>query len=122
MRTTLVLFTLLCFQLAVLAQKNQSFGISYAPTLARINDFSGKATGPRYGQQACLIFQWKTSSTFSYRIGLGYSYLQAAKSYNQLFTNDQVTTWSRVVGDMVFVLGGALPIAYFMVTRLFSLR
>jgi hypothetical protein len=34
----------------------------------------------------------------------------------------QVTTWSRVVGDMVFVLGGAVPIAYFMVTRLFSLR
>ncbi|MBL0059001.1 MAG: nitric-oxide reductase large subunit [Elusimicrobia bacterium] len=34
----------------------------------------------------------------------------------------QVTTWSRVVGDMVFVLGGVVPIAYFMVTRLFSLR
>ena len=95
MRTTLVLFTLLCFQQAAFAQKYQSFGISYAPTLARINDFSGKATGPRYGQQACLIFQWKTSSTFSYRIGLGYSYLQAAKSYNQLFTNDLITTWSR---------------------------
>lgn len=34
----------------------------------------------------------------------------------------QTTTWLRVVGDMVFVLGGAVPIAYFMVTRLFSLR
>lgn len=34
----------------------------------------------------------------------------------------QMTTWARVVGDVVFVLGGVVPIAYFMVTRLFSLR
>ena len=34
----------------------------------------------------------------------------------------QVTTWARVAGDLVFVIGGTVPIAYFMVTRLFSLR
>ncbi|MBK8574463.1 MAG: hypothetical protein IPN90_01875 [Elusimicrobia bacterium] len=34
----------------------------------------------------------------------------------------QVTIWLRVVGDMVFVVGGVLPIVYFMVTRLFSLH
>jgi len=34
----------------------------------------------------------------------------------------QVFTWTRVLGDVVFVLGGTVPIAYFMVTRLFSLR
>lgn len=31
-------------------------------------------------------------------------------------------TWTRVLGDLIFVLGGTVPIAYFMVTRLFSLR
>jgi nitric oxide reductase subunit B len=34
----------------------------------------------------------------------------------------QFFTWTRVIGDILFVLGGTVPIAYFMVTRWFSLR
>lgn len=34
----------------------------------------------------------------------------------------QTVTWLRVFGDVLFVLGGTVPIMYFMVTRWFSLR
>ena len=34
----------------------------------------------------------------------------------------QKATWLRVLGDVLFVFGGTLPIMYFMVTRWFSLR
>lgn len=34
----------------------------------------------------------------------------------------QNVTWLRVVGDLLFVVGGTVPIMYFMVTRWFSLR
>ena len=53
-------------------------------------------------------------------INHGFWYARSAAVLNSSFF--QTTTWARVVGDLVFVLGGVLPIAYFTVTRLFSLR
>ena len=34
----------------------------------------------------------------------------------------QVLTWARVVGGALFVLGGVLPLAWFFLSRLGSLR
>jgi nitric oxide reductase subunit B len=53
-------------------------------------------------------------------INHGFWYARSAAVLNSSFF--QTATWARVVGDLVFVLGGVVPIAYFMVTRLFSLR
>ena len=50
----------------------------------------------------------------------GFWYARSAAVLNSSFF--QTATWARVVGDLVFVVGGVVPIAYFMVTRLFSLR
>jgi nitric oxide reductase subunit B len=50
----------------------------------------------------------------------GFWYARSEAVINSWFF--QTFTWTRVLGDVLFVLGGTIPIAYFMVTRWFSLR
>ncbi|MBI4971089.1 MAG: cbb3-type cytochrome c oxidase subunit I [Candidatus Omnitrophica bacterium] len=50
----------------------------------------------------------------------GFWFARSSATINAQFF--QVFTWARVLGDVVFVLGGTVPIAYFMVTRWFSMR
>jgi nitric oxide reductase subunit B len=50
----------------------------------------------------------------------GFWYARSPEVINSWFF--QKFTWTRVAGDVLFVLGGTVPIAYFMVTRAFHLR
>lgn len=50
----------------------------------------------------------------------GFWYARSSSTINSVFF--QGFTWARVVGDLVFVLGGTLPVLYFMVSRWTSLR
>ncbi len=50
----------------------------------------------------------------------GFWYARSSATINSVFF--QGFTWARVVGDLVFVLGGTLPVLYFMVSRWKSLR
>ncbi len=50
----------------------------------------------------------------------GFWYARSPEVIHSLYF--QGFTWARVVGDLVFVIFGALPIAYFMVTRWKDLR
>jgi nitric oxide reductase subunit B len=50
----------------------------------------------------------------------GFWYARSGATIHSRFF--QYFTWTRVVGDALFVLGGTVPVVYFMVTRWFSLR
>lgn len=50
----------------------------------------------------------------------GFWYARSSETINSMFF--QQFTWARVAGDLIFVLGGTLPVFYFMLSRWTSLR
>lgn len=77
MRTLIVFVLLMFFRSDIPAQAVWKYGISYIPTLARIDDFAAPSKHNRYGQQALLHFQRNSGDHLSFQFGLGYSFIQA---------------------------------------------
>jgi len=77
MRTLIIFILLIFFRSGIPAQAVWKYGLSYSPTLTRIDDFTAPAKQNRYGQQALLNFQRNSGDHLSFQFGLGYSFIQA---------------------------------------------
>lgn len=77
MRTLIIFVLIIFFRSDIPAQAGWKYGISYSPTLARIDDFTAPSKHNRYGQQALLNFQRISGDYLSFQFGLGYSFIQA---------------------------------------------
>lgn len=77
------------------AQNSPTWGISYAPTISKVDDFGKKEKNHRLGQQVCLQLQWRPTTHLDFQVGAGYSYLQG-KYAQDIFTVDEtLNTWVR---------------------------
>jgi len=77
MRTLTIFVLLVFFRIGVQAQAFWKYGVSYTPTLVRIDDFGPTAKHHRSGQQALLNFQRSSGDHLSFQFGVGYSFIQA---------------------------------------------
>lgn len=84
MMRLLLILTITIFWGGLNAQTGVRWGISYAPSFAKID----LSTQKKYGQQILLQMEWNKRKRETYRLGLGHSFLQA-ENYDYYGYTDQ---------------------------------
>lgn len=91
----LVLAFLFFSPVIVVAQTIRHFDISYTPTLIGLTVSGDKLKRHQWGHQVCAEISLAKSPRFSFKTGIGYSFLQAEYNIDLAFTSDNIQTWFR---------------------------
>jgi hypothetical protein len=85
----------------ILAQSIRHFDVSYTPTLLAITVPGDKLKRHQWGHQAAFELSVSKSPRFSFKAGIGYSFLQAEYKNDIASTGISIQTWYRYY-DLIF--------------------
>lgn len=91
----LILAIWLASPVVMMAQTIRHFDVSYTPTLIGIAVPGDKMKRHQWGYQATFELSISNNPRYSFKTGIGYSFLQAEYNIDLAFTSDNIQTWFR---------------------------